>query len=138
MVRAEMLFFRARCALACASITGERQQYLGSARKLVRRLRKQRMAWCEPAADLVLAGLHCVEGRCEQSVEILRRAEEAFRESSTLALAEAARRQRGVLLGGSEGADLVAASDEWLRARSVANPERLTAFFAPGFSRSED
>ncbi len=135
MVRAEMLFFRARGALAAARVADERDRYLALARKLVRPLRKQGMAWCGPAADLVQAGLQCAAGRPEQAIGLLRGAEEAFRASSTLGFAEATRRQRGVLLGGSEGEELVSASDEWFRGQAVANPERMADFLAPGFAR---
>ena len=46
--------------------------------------------------------------------------------------AAAARRCRGVLLGGEEGRVLVEAADAWMRDERIRNPERMTAMLAPG------
>jgi hypothetical protein len=44
----------------------------------------------------------------------------------------AARRQLGVLVGGTEGAELVAAAETAMRAEGVASPERFGHWLAPG------
>jgi hypothetical protein len=44
------------------------------------------------------------------------------------------RRQLGRLVGGDEGAALIAAADAFMRARSVYEPERVAATLAPGFA----
>ncbi len=47
--------------------------------------------------------------------------------------AEAARRRRGEIAGGAEGAALAARADAAMRAQGVARPERFAAMFLPGF-----
>ena len=43
-----------------------------------------------------------------------------------------ARRRRGELTGGEEGADLVERADDWLRGQGVARPDLLAEVLAPG------
>ncbi|XXX79552.1 hypothetical protein WMF30_12350 [Sorangium sp. So ce134] len=45
-------------------------------------------------------------------------------------LAVAARRARGICLGGGEGRALVASEDAWMEARSVRRPARFAAALA--------
>jgi hypothetical protein len=47
--------------------------------------------------------------------------------------AAVARRRLGQLLGGVEGAQLIADADEWMRGQQVVRPERITTMLAPGF-----
>ena len=46
--------------------------------------------------------------------------------------AAAARRCRGLIIGGAEGATLVSEADAWMRNEGIRNPERMTAMLAPG------
>ena len=50
-------------------------------------------------------------------------------------MAVVARRRRGELLGGDEGESLVTEADNWWRNEGGVDPDRLTQFVAPGFSR---
>lgn len=50
-----------------------------------------------------------------------------------LAHAAAARRTLGTLLGGDEGAAMVAAADAWFRGIGGQRGDRLAAVLAPGF-----
>jgi hypothetical protein len=54
--------------------------------------------------------------------------------SADMALhAEVARRRLGQVLGGDEGAALVAAAEAWMRAHDIAHVDRMTRLLAPGF-----
>jgi len=46
--------------------------------------------------------------------------------------AAAARRRRGQLLGGDEGAALVAEADSWMAKQDIKNPARMADMLAPG------
>jgi hypothetical protein len=50
--------------------------------------------------------------------------------------ANAVRRCLGSLIGGSEGRELIAVSDAWMKAQTVRNPARMVSMLAPGFARS--
>lgn len=64
----------------------------------------------------------------------LRAAIAFFTAEETPLYAHPARRRLGRLLGGAEGAALVAESDAWMAAQGVRNPERLTAMVLPGWN----
>jgi hypothetical protein len=80
-----------------------------------------------------MAGVHAGRGDDARAIQRLIAALTRFETAQLGAYAAAARRRYGQLLGGTEGAALVAAADTWLRAAGVADPARLTAVLAPGF-----
>ncbi len=134
MVRAETLYLRAGCAAAAAITTDRADPHARLARRLSRTLRKQDLAWCAPAAELLVAGLEAAAGRGTDAITALDRAETGLREADTHGLAAAARWRRGELLGGAEGATLVNEAETWLRQRAVVSPQRMVKFLAPGFT----
>ncbi len=135
LIRNEALHLRARCALALAAETGghERQRYLAYADRDARRIARSRMPWSDGFADLVSAAV--AQGRGDRSapVALLRRAVERLTAADMACYAAVARRRLGELVGGAEGTQLIADTDEWMRGQQVVRPERITAMLAPGF-----
>jgi hypothetical protein len=64
--------------------------------------------------------------------DLLTRAQLGFEAADMALYSAAARRCRGLLVGGGEGAALVAEADAWMRNEGIRNPERMTAMLAPG------
>ena len=62
----------------------------------------------------------------------LSRAETGFDATRMALYAAAARRCRGLLVGGETGRGHVEAADSWMRGELIRNPERMTAMVAPG------
>ena len=82
---------------------------------------------------MIHAGVAAGRGRPEEAVRRLRMAQTFLHQSDMVLLAAAAERRLGLLLGGDEGAALLAGSDAVMTGEGVRNPEQLTAVLAPGW-----
>ena len=87
-----------------------------------------------PITHALRAGIARVRGRDEERVRRLLEAAAAEFDACDMALhAAAVRRRLGDLIGGTEGAALVAAADTWMRAQGIVNATRMTTMLVPGF-----
>ncbi|HEX6834951.1 MAG TPA: hypothetical protein VF334_00185, partial [Polyangia bacterium] len=126
LTRIEAVHLYGRAALAAGD--------LGEAARAAKKLAREKMAWSAPLAALLAAGVARTGGDLAQARTSLDEAARGF-DAADMALWEAvARRQLGLLVGGDEGAALVAAADAFLRAQSVRDPGRVAATLAPGFA----
>jgi hypothetical protein len=135
-VRLILTELRGRAALAAClehAQSDERQRLLRSARRDAHVLERGRMPFCRPAAQLLRAGAAAAERHLASALAHLREAERGFDEADMAMHAAAARRQRGRLLGGAEGASLIGDADALLVAQTVVRPDRLVAMLSPGF-----
>lgn len=130
-VRVEIVHLRARTALAMA-VAGHGSRYLSAAERDARKLAKERARWSAALANLIRAGVAATRGDSAAAVSHLAFAERGFEDVHMGMYAVAARRCRGTLLGGDEGARLTKAADAWMTAQQVKNPARMTALLAPG------
>jgi hypothetical protein len=128
--RIEMVFYRARIALALAA-SGDRAA-LGRARRDARRLARERAAWADALAQLVFATITRASGDTHTAVIELERAEIALRASQMNHFAAAAQFRRGHLVGGDAGRRLIEAASEWMRGQQMMNPARLADLLTPG------
>jgi len=132
-VKLEMLFLRARTALAVAHTSAsDRRSALALAAADARRLRRAEMRWSTALAALVDAGISAVEGNVD--LACTRYADAALKlEAAEMRLhAACARRRHGQLLDGGEGAALVEEAEAWMRGEGVVSPSRMSALIAPG------
>ncbi len=137
LVRAEITQLCGRAALAASMLDGDAARWRRRAEQEIRHLKKFRLAWCTPAAELLRAGLAVTAGEPDAAVAVLPEIARRFDTLDMGAFAAVARRSHGLLLGGDDGAGMVAAADDELHQRGVANPARMTAYLAPGFEASE-
>ncbi len=132
----ESLHLRGRCAVAAAGSpavsASRRERLLRSGARDARRLQREKAHWGDPLAELLRAGIDSYRGKKEKAVASLAVAETGFEAAKMALYAAAARRCRGLLLGGEEGRALVQAADSWMREERIQNPERMTAMLAPG------
>jgi len=135
MIRIEMRFLRARCALA-APVNGNQEELLHAADVAARSIERERMAWGDPHARLIRATVVARRGDAERAVTELRAALEGFEAAGMALLAAVCRRRLGELLGGEEGQGLVDAANEWMVAQRIVSPERMADLYAPGFATS--
>jgi hypothetical protein len=130
-IRIEALALRARAHLAAAAAARDRHHR--RAASLARRLFRERSSWATPLAELVAAGVACRGGDAAASIAHLGAAERAAEDCHMPLHAAAARRQRGLLVGGDEGAAAAREAERAIAARGVAEPGRWAAMLAPGF-----
>jgi tetratricopeptide (TPR) repeat protein len=135
-VRVMATQLRAGTAVALAHEAGpaERKRLLEVARRDAQRMHKEGPHHARASAALVTAALADTEGRPERALEALEAAIRLYSEAEMALHVAVAQRRKGELLGGSEGQALVASADEAMRARSVNDPVRWTACYAPGFN----
>jgi eukaryotic-like serine/threonine-protein kinase len=130
--RIEARHLRARCALAAAREAPDAKPLLEAAERVVRRLRREKVAWADAFADLIAAA--AADHRRESAALALTARALARLEACGLPLyAAAARRRYGALLGGSDGQQAINAADAWMHRQGVVSPARMTALLAPGF-----
>ena len=96
-------------------------------------MEQEHMAWSDPFAWLVGAGLAKVEGQGRVAERRLIEAAEGFDREGLKLYATIARRSLGSLLGGDRGRQMIQQSDEWMASQTIKNPQRLARMLAPGF-----
>jgi tetratricopeptide (TPR) repeat protein len=135
--RVGCLELRGRAAVAAArrAPPARARSLLRAAERDARAVAREGSPTAGPLATVIDAAVQHQRGDAEAAVRSLRQAAAGFEASSLALHAAVARRRLGELLGGDEGAALVAAADAWMRTEAIADPARLTAMMAPGFSR---
>jgi eukaryotic-like serine/threonine-protein kinase len=132
-LRALTMFIRARAAVASIEAAPERRaERLAEARKLARALRREKMMWIEPLAAMVTASVSNAEGKRTATIRALREAITAAETADMALHAAAARHQLGLLLGGKEGAELVAEAEDAMSAQDIRAPARFASMHIPG------
>jgi hypothetical protein len=125
---------RARAALcyALSGPRGRREEWLKAAERDANTLQKQRVPWGTALGELTHAGVAAARGQTESAVSRFAAAELAFRQADMWLFARAAQRRRGQLLGGDEGAKLIAEADMWMATEGIIRPERMARMLVPG------
>jgi hypothetical protein len=131
VIRNEGRALRARCHLAAAASGYDRAARMRTADRDGRRVARSGEPWAEPLGLLVRAGVACTRKQDVRARDLFEAAAEGFEANGMAMHAAAARRRLGSLLGGDEGAALIAAADAKMEAEGIAKPERFTAMLAP-------
>jgi eukaryotic-like serine/threonine-protein kinase len=132
--RVEMRSLRGRSALAAAATAtpARARALVRAAARDGKALRRERLPWAVAHGDLVLAGVAAARGDAAAALAATTAAAHGFEESDMTLHAAVARRARGRLLGGDEGANLVAEAERWMSSHGVGAPARLAAVLGPG------
>jgi hypothetical protein len=132
-VRGMTCYARGRCAVASiGSVPKLRRARIAEARRMARRLARERMPWTSALAAMVSAVAENADGRRDESIASLRRAVTAA-ESAGMAMHAAASKHRlGEAVGGSEGAALTAAARAQIDGEGIRNAARWLAIYLPG------
>jgi hypothetical protein len=134
VLRGKTLFLRGRCAIASIDAhPASRGARLREARKLVRKLERERMPWTAPLAAILSAGIASAEGNPSGAAACLRTAIQLADAAAMAGHAHAARHQLGLLLGGDEGKDLVEKAQDAMEAQGVRAPARFASMLVPGY-----
>jgi predicted ATPase len=134
LIRTLTQFIRGRSAIASLdALQGQgRLARLAHAKDAAARLERESMPWAAALASMVTAGVANAAGDPRRSESALRHAIERA-EAAEMSLHAAATRHRlGLLLGGDEGAAMVRAAEESMKAKGVRVPERYAGMLMPG------
>jgi eukaryotic-like serine/threonine-protein kinase len=131
-LRIDAMQLRARLALASAA-GKDRERRLRLAEKLAGKIEREDMAYSNPLATLVRAGVARQRGDEQQAIVLTEKALKEFEATNMRLYAVAARRRLGELLGGDRGRELVLHTDQWMVKQEIKNPEKIMNLLAPGF-----
>ncbi|HEU5060665.1 MAG TPA: hypothetical protein VFU21_29240, partial [Kofleriaceae bacterium] len=134
VVRVEASYLVGRAAVAAASCVpvGERRAYLRAADGEAATLRHSSEPWARPLGLAVAAGAAAVRGETERAAQLFGEAAGLFDDAGMALHAAVSRRRRGQLVGGDEGARLVASAAEVIRGCGVVASDRMSALLMPG------
>jgi serine/threonine protein kinase len=126
---------RARAALAAAAgaaVVRGRASPLDDALASAAALEKEGAPWGDVLAKLARGGAASIAGAETRAAVLLAEGERAAEACGMALHAAAARRFRGAMLGGAQGARLRDEADDRMKALGVAEPARLAWCLAPG------
>jgi hypothetical protein len=132
LLRVLLTHLRGRAAVAAALET-QSDELLREAETCARTLEREKLPWTGPLAQLLLAAVSNLRGQSDGAQKLLETAARDLDGADLALLAALARRRRGKLIGGEEGAELVAAADRWATRQRIRKPRRMAAMFVPGF-----
>jgi eukaryotic-like serine/threonine-protein kinase len=127
-----LLYLRARCALAACSRTDPDERLLRAAERDARRIERRNVLYGKALAHLIRAGIAANRRDLEKALTLLVSAENGFEAADMALSAAVARRCRGQLIGGEQGQLLIESADNWMAGQKIKNPARMTAMLAPG------
>jgi hypothetical protein len=131
-LRIDSLHVRARLAVASAE-GDERERHLRLAEKLAAKIEQEEMAYANPFATLIRAGIARRRGDDERAVSLLETAAKDFDAVHMRLYATVSRRRLGEMIGTDRGRQMVAQTEEWMTKQQIKNPARMTNLLAPGF-----
>ncbi len=133
--RLEALHLRARAALVAAVAASGRAgaKLLARARTLARQVLRERTAWADPMAVLIVAAIARIQGDHDTAHRQLQLAIDGFDATDQALYAAAARFQLGRLIGGVDGDPRGAAGAAAMTARGIRNPLAMARMLVPGF-----
>lgn len=133
--RIEMLFYRARIALALAAQSnGESQAQHALNRALADAESLAAEApWADALASLVRATVEHAGGRnASVTIAALDASREKLAACHMHHYAAAADYRSGILMGGDQGRELVKSASDWMTAQNMTNAARMADLLAPG------
>jgi serine/threonine protein kinase/tetratricopeptide (TPR) repeat protein len=135
-VRADARFVRARAAVASIEDAPNGGVRVAEAERLAESLSRERMAWIEPLANIIRAGITSATGNRTEAARLLRKALDQVETLEMAMYAAAIRYQLGCLVGGEEGTELVTGAQQAMTAQGIRVPMRFAAMLVPGQWRS--
>lgn len=127
------LYGRAQLAIAYQHDGARRARALAGTQKAATRLKKHKRRVTRAWSSALLAGMANIRGDEKGSQEQLERCARLFEQADSQLYAYAARRQLGQVLGGEEGAKLVAKSALWMARTAIKNGDSMCRMLLPGW-----
>jgi len=138
VLRVVLLSYRARSALMRAHQLGpansETRRLIRLAKRTASAIRREGTQHARAMALSIEAVAAHRLGQAEQAIALLEDSETGFEQTGAALEAAAAMRTRGVIVGGSAGAELVARADARFHAEGIEQPDRMANLTSPGFA----
>jgi hypothetical protein len=132
-VRSMTNFTRGRSALGSIdSRPQQRASLVAEARRMARRLERERAPWTIALGAVLKAGAENAAGDREATIRALREAIEGAEAADMAAHAAVGRLRLGMVLAGEKGNALAASAAKALAAQGVRDPARWASVFMPG------
>ena len=106
---------------------------LKQARRLTRRMKRNRAAYARVWTQLALATIAHLEGDVPRTMSLLEETWTLAEQQQIAHLAAVARHRYGELVGGEEGAAQLARAAAWMEEEQIREPERMLAVWSPGW-----
>ncbi len=91
------------------------------------------MAWSDPIALLLKAGIAYVQGHGPSALRDLHKAADGFTRADMHLYAAVAELRIGALQHDARGRELQRQAEDWMAAQHIKNPAAMTRMLAPGF-----
>jgi hypothetical protein len=117
--------------LAARHDEANRRAHLKRALSAARKLERSHVAYGRSVGAAIRGAAAEMRGRPDEALERYQSAEADLEAHGIESLLTAVRRRRGELVGASEGAALVAATNRWYLTRGVHNADAMTAMLLP-------
>ncbi len=136
-LRATTAFVRARALVASIEGgPGARRGRIAEARRIGRRLDRERMPWTAALSSMVVAAVENAAGNRAAAIQALETATHRTSIADMAIYGWAARHRLGLLLGGAEGARRVREAEAALSAQGIRAPARYAGMLLPGLWES--
>ena len=131
--RAVTLFVRGRAAVASMDRAAPalRAARLDEARRLTRKLERERMPWTDALGAIMRAAVASARGDRDAATIALREAVTLAQTADMQLYAAASRHQLGVLVGGTEGKGLVERAEDAMASQEIRATARFAAMLVP-------
>jgi hypothetical protein len=119
------MHLRGRAALAHARESASPDRLLRAARREGKRLLREKMSYCTPHGQHLLAGVAILRGDRIGAAHLLEQAAKGYEAVEMIALAAAVRCRIGELRGDDDGQRMIDEAHAYFRRQGAANPERM-------------
>jgi serine/threonine protein kinase len=133
VIRSLTWFLRGRCAIGSLdAVPAQREARLAEARRLARRLARERTAWSSVFASLLDATIANAAGDRRETIAALRAGLASAEEADLFLHAAAARHQLGSMLPGEAGRAMLQQALDEMATRNIRSPARMANRLLPG------
>jgi hypothetical protein len=130
-IRVEARSMRAFAAISVAGKGADREEMLAIAERDAAAIEGEAVAWADPIAMLVRAGVARGRGKEASAVAMIEKATGLFGAQGMELHVATAKLWRAAIVGGDEGSELAAEAHGYFRRQGVKEPDRARLIFAP-------
>jgi tRNA A-37 threonylcarbamoyl transferase component Bud32 len=137
VIRSDFYYLNGRLLLAeIMAGSGDRKALQDQTLAIAKKLDAEHLNYTTVWAHMLRGAVLAQRGKHTLAIVELKKASEVAKRGDMELFTAVIRRRRGQLIGGHEGAMMVAHADEWMREHGVRNPARMSSMWMPGFDET--